>query len=86
MIVKAIFQTAKKNDIVMTKIVNELVKLGRSLKAEQARVEKLLQTKDLLISQLKGKVGKLESEKEKLTENNKHGSDSGFENMYSCTI
>ena len=74
-----IFQTVRKNELVMTKIVQKLVELGRNMKAEQARVEKLLHSKDLLIRQLQGIVG---SQKE----GTKQGSDSGYENRINDDI
>ena len=77
--IMTIFQTVRKNDIVLTKIVKELVELGRGLKAEQVRVEALLHSKDLLIRQLKGKV-------ESQNENTKLGSDSGYENRISDDV
>ena len=44
-----------------------LLKLESSLQAEQARVESLLSSKDLLITQLQVQAGKLRKENEKLT-------------------
>jgi len=76
-------QTARKNDVVMAKIVKELVLLQGSLKTEQVRVEKLLHSKDLLIRKLQGKVGQLETENQRLTGDSKQGSDSGCENTVS---
>jgi len=72
-------ETVRKNELVMTKIVQKLVELGRNMKAEQARVEKLLHSKDLLIRQLQGIVG---SQKE----GTKQGSDSGYENRINDDI
>merc|ERR1711981_619834 len=76
-------QTARKNDVVMAKIVKELVLLQGSLKTEQVRVEKLLHSKDLLIRKLQGQVGQLEAENQRLTGDSKQGSDSGCENTVS---
>ena len=63
----------------MTKIVRELVELGRNMKTEQSRVEKLLNSKDLLIRKLQEKV-------ENQKESTKQGSDSGYENRINDDI
>ena len=63
----------------MAKIVRELVELGRNMKTEQSRVEKLLNSKDLLIRKLQEKV-------ENQKESTKQGSDSGYENRINDDI
>lgn len=59
--------TRRKGDKEMRRIVEMLLQLQSSLKKEQTRVESLLSSKDLLISQLQIQAGKLRKDNEKLT-------------------
>eukprot|EP00092_Neocalanus_flemingeri_P018898 GFUD01020466.1.p1 GENE.GFUD01020466.1~~GFUD01020466.1.p1 ORF type:complete len:341 (-),score=118.29 GFUD01020466.1:13-1035(-) len=59
-------QTKKEGDACIAKIVQKLLHLQSSLRKEQARVESLLSSKDLLISQLQVQVGQLYKENQRL--------------------